>query len=211
MHAMKTKLILPTVMLMMALHLAPTSALANDSVYTDLDLDNCQTLSEDPMGVSLKCKGYRDYPVYFKEGDLRQSVFYGRVDQELVDGAFESFAAFNHINTKIEWRLDDAGKPFAAILRWFIDNPGSDGSSTRESRGEILVVSRVGTDAYGGSCMVALVDAKANRNANELARQWADETASDFACGMQEPEWAGKRGDLVSDRSFSWPEGYVVE
>ena len=105
----------------------------------------------------------------------------------------------------------DDGKPFAAILRWFIDNPGPDGGSTRESRGEILVVSRVGTADYGGSCMVALVDAKANPDANALARQMADDTASDFACGMQEPEWVGKRGDLVSDRTFSWPEGYVVE
>jgi hypothetical protein len=210
-RAMKTKWILPIVMLTIGSPVLPQVALANDSVYSDLDLDNCQTLSEDPMGVSLKCRGYRDYPVYFKEGDLRQSVLYGQVDKELIDGAFESFSAFNHVNTKIEWRLDAAGKPFAAILRWFIDNPGPDGSSTRTSRGEILVVSRVGTADYGGSCIVALVDAKANRDANELARQMADETASDFACGMQEPEWAGKRGDLVSDRSFSWPEGYVVE
>ncbi|WP_245408877.1 hypothetical protein [Rhizobium wuzhouense] len=208
---MKTNWILPIVIFAMSLPMEPTSAAANESVYTDLDLDNCQTLSEDPMGVSLKCKGYRDYPVYFKEGDLRQSVFYGHVDQELIDGAFESFSAFNHINTKVEWRLDDQGKPFAAILRWFIDNPGPDGSSTRASRGEILVVSRVGTVDYGGSCMVALVDAKANPDANEKARQMADDTAADFACGMQEPEWVGKRGELVSERTFSWPEGYVVE
>jgi hypothetical protein len=208
---MKTKWILLIVLLAAGGLSVPASAAANDSVYTDLDLDNCQTLVEDPMGVSLKCKGYRDYSVYFKEGDLRQSVFYGRVDRELIDSAFESFSAFNHINTRIEWRLDDEGKPFAAILRWFIDNPGPDGSSTRASRGEILVVSRVGTADYGGSCMVALVDVKANGNANELARQMADDTASDFACGMQEPEWVGKRGDLVSDRTFSWPEGYVVE
>lgn len=203
--------ILRVAIMALAIAALPKNILANDSVYTDLDLDNCQTLAEDPMGVSLKCKGYRGEPVYFKEGDLRQSVFYGRVDQELIDGGFESFSAFNHVNTKVEWRLGDDGKPFAAILRWFIDNPGPDGGSTRESRGEILVVSRVGTADYGGSCMVALVDAKANPDANALARQMADDTASDFACGMQEPEWVGKRGDLVSDRTFSWPEGYVVE
>lgn len=203
--------ILRVAIMALAIAALPKAILANDSVYTDLDLDNCQTLAEDPMGVSLKCKGYRGEPVYFKEGDLRQSVFYGRVDQELIDGGFESFAAFNHVNTKVEWRLGDDGKPFAAILRWFIDNPGPDGGSTRESRGEILVVSRVGTADYGGSCMVALVDAKANPDANALARQMADDTASDFACGMQEPEWVGKRGDLVSDRTFSWPEGYLVE
>jgi hypothetical protein len=203
--------ILPLVIMTIAVPVRPEAAKANDSVYTDLDLDNCQTLAEDQMGVSLKCKGYEGEPVYFKEGDLRQSLFYGRVDKELIDGAFESFSAFNHVNTKIEWRLDNAGKPFAAILRWFIDNPGPDGGSSRKSRGEILVVSSVGTADYGGSCMVALVDAKANRNANELARKMADETASDFACGMQEPEWVGTRGNLVSERTFSWPEGYVVE
>jgi hypothetical protein len=208
---MRKKWILAIGVLTIALQLAPKSVIANGSVYTDLDLDHCRTLSEDPMGVSLKCKGYQDYPVYFKEGDLRQSVFYGQVDDELIDGGFESFSAFNHVNTKVEWRLDETGEPYAAILRWFIDNPGPDGSSTREARGEILVVSRVANANSGGSCMVALVDAKANRNANELARQRADDTARDFACGMQEPEWVGKRGDLVSDRSFSWPEGYVEE
>lgn len=185
--------------------------LAQESVYTDLDLDACETLAEDVMGVSSKCEGYEDYPVYFKEGDIRQSVIFGQVDRELIDGGFESFAAFNHVNTKIEWRLDDGGRPFAAILRWFIDNPGPDGSSTRQGRGEILVVSKVATQGDGGSCFVAMVDAKANPKANELARQAADTEAADFACGMNEPRWIGKRGDLVSERTFSWPEGYVVE
>lgn len=80
-------------------------AQAAESVYTDLDLDACETLAEDMMGVSLKCEGYKDYPVYFKEGDLRQSVIFGKIDQVLIDGAYESFAAFNRVNTKIEWRL----------------------------------------------------------------------------------------------------------
>ena len=56
-----------------------------------------------------------------------------------------------------------------------------------------------------------MVDAKANAKANELARQVADDEAADFACGMNEPRWVGTRGDLASDRTFSWPEGYVVE
>lgn len=186
-------------------------AFSNDSVYTDLDLDACKTLAEDPMGVSLRCAGFGDFPVFFKEGDLRQSVIFGQVDKELIDGAFESFSAFNHVNTKVEWRLDSRGQPIAAILRWFIDNPGPDGSSTKASRGEILVVSKVGTQNDGGSCFVAMVDAKANSKANELARQAADAEAADFACGMTEPQWIGQRGDLVSDRTFNWPEGYVVE
>lgn len=184
---------------------------ANDSSYTDLDLDACETLAEDPMGVSLKCDGYGEFPVYFKEGDLRQSMIFGKVDRELIEGAFESFSAFNRVNTKIEWRLNGAGTPVAAILRWFIENPGPSGSPSPESTGQVLVISRVGTAAYPGSCFVGMVDAKATANANRVARQVADDIADTFDCGMQPPEWYGKRGDLTSERTFSWPEGYVVD
>ena len=184
---------------------------ANDSSYTDLDLDACETLAEDPMGVSLKCDGYGEFPVYFKEGDLRQSVIFGKVDRELIEVAFESFSAFNRVNTKIEWRLNGAGTPVAAILRWFIENPGPSGSPSPESTGQVLVISRVGTAAYPGSCFVGMVDAKATADANSVARQVADDIADTFDCGMQPPEWYGKRGDLTSERTFSWPEGYVVD
>ncbi len=184
---------------------------ANDSTYTDLDLDACQTLAEDPMGVSLKCDGYGEFPVYFKEGDLRQSVIFGQVDRELIESAFESFSAFNRVNTKIEWRLNGAGKPVAAILRWFIENPGPSGSPSPESTGQVLVISRVGTAAYPGSCFVGMVDAKVTADANLVARQVADDVAEKFDCGMQPPKWYGKRGELTSDRTFSWPEGYIVD
>ncbi|MDH4415267.1 MAG: hypothetical protein QE484_18320 [Rhizobium sp.] len=184
---------------------------ANDSTYTDLDLDACETLAEDPMGVSLKCDGYGEFPVYFKEGDLRQSVIFGQVDRELIESAFESFSAFNRVNTKIEWRLNGAGKPVAAILRWFIENPGPSGSPSPESTGQVLVISRVGTAAYPGSCFVGMVDAKVTADANLVARQVADDVAEKFDCGMQPPKWYGKRGELISDRTFSWPEGYIVD
>ncbi|WP_249116637.1 hypothetical protein [Ciceribacter sp. L1K23] len=197
--------------LVLAMLATPLPASANDSTYTDLDLDRCETLAADDMGASLKCRGFKSYPVYFKEGDLRQSVFYGYADQQLIDGGFESFAPFNRVHTKIEWRLDATGKPFAAIHRWFLENPGPDGSPTDESTGQVLVVSRVASKGDGAACFVALVDALANPDANALAREAADELAPSFACGMEEPMWIGKRGDKASDRTFSWPEGYVVE
>ncbi|WP_054157918.1 hypothetical protein [Rhizobium sp. AAP43] len=207
----KTVILIATTAALLGFMSGAKTTYAADSVYTDLNLDACETLAEDPMGVSLRCKGYKDLPVYFKEGDLRQSVQFGIVDRALVDGAFESFSAFNHVNTKIEWRLGDNDQPVAAILRWFIDNPGPDGGSSTATRGEILVVSKVARENDGGSCFVALIDAKANPNANDLARQTADESAAKFACGMEEPEWVGSKGDLISERTFSWPEGYVVE
>ncbi|NBB48362.1 hypothetical protein GVN24_08790 [Rhizobium sp. CRIBSB] len=188
-----------------------TPAQANDSAYTDLDLDNCQTIEADAMGASMLCKGFKGLAVHFKEGDLRQSVLFGPVDRELRDAGFESFSAFNRVNDKIEWRLDASGKPFAAILRWFIENPGPDGSPSPESTGQVLVVSRIATPDYPGSCFVGMVDAKATANANIVARQVADKVAAGFDCGMQPPLWYGNRGDLTSERTFSWPEGYVVD
>lgn len=202
---------LPIAVLFTASVLFATPTQANDSAYTDLDLDTCRTIEADAMGASLLCKGFKGLAVHFKEGDLRQSVVFGPVDRELQDGAFESFSAFNRVNDKIEWRLDASGKPFAAILRWFIENPGPDGSPSPESTGQVLVVSRVATPDYPGSCFVGMVDAKTTGNANLVARQVADQIAAGFDCGMDQPLWYGERGQLSSDRTFSWPEGYAVK
>lgn len=201
---------LPTVLFLGSTALAQPAA-ANESVYTDLDLDRCQTIATDEMGASMKCKGYKDYPIHFAEGDLRQSVLYGPVRAELIEGAFESFAAFNHINTKVEWRLDASGKPFAAILRWFIENVGDTGMPTKEAEGQVLVISRVAQPEDGLSCVVGYVDALSNPKANELARQVADGEASDFDCGFQEAMWIGKRGEKASEETHVWPEGLSVE
>lgn len=192
--------------------LTASAALANESAYTDIDLDACQTLAEDDLGVSLKCAGYRAYPVYFTEGDLRQSVFFGPIRKKLIDEGFESFSPFNYIGNKIEWRLDPSGKPFAAILRWFIENPDeATGAPTEESTGQVLVISRVAQPPDGLGCVVGYVDALANPKANELARTVADTQAMDFACGYSEGAWHGKRGDKTGEPTRYWPEGLVKE
>lgn len=184
---------------------------AADSTYTDLDLDKCKTIASDDMGAIMKCKGLKGYDIHFLEGDLRQSMLYGPVRKELIEGAFESFEPFNHVNTKVEWRLDASGKPFAAILRWFIENIGDTGSPTKEVEGQVLVISRVAQPDDGLSCVVGYVDALSNANANELARQIADNEARDFACGYQESMWKGKRGGKTSEPTHVWPEGLAQE
>ncbi len=124
----------------LAFFFAMTSlAVAVESTYTRLDLENgCQFYQSDDMGGSAECPGYKDYPVYFSEGDLRQMVRFGPIDLET--NQWESFAQFNHVNNTIEWRLGD-GKPFATILRWFIDDGNPD-----STYGEVLVISTVATD-----------------------------------------------------------------
>ena len=191
---------------------SPAWALANSSAYSDLDLDACETLEHFEEGISLKCSGYQDYPVYFKEGDLRQSAIYGNADPLLLKDSFESFGPFNHVNTKIEWRINDAGTPLAAIHRWFIENTNPDtGEQDKASEGQVLVISRVARQDDKAGCVVGYVDALANENANELARKVADEEAVNFACGYNEPLWWGEREDKSGEPMRYIPDEFKIE
>src|SRR5690606_17827543 len=92
---------------------------------------------------------------------------------------------FNHLGEKIEWRLSNAEggwKPFATILRYFVQREEG------EDEGQILVVTRL---EPGATCHVAYIDAVANENANEMAREAADDLARDFDCA-DEPEIVGE-------------------
>jgi hypothetical protein len=184
-------------------------AAANDSSYTDLDTDHCKTIGpeeEEGGGISLLCKGLKDYPVTFKEGDLRQSVFFGKLGKAYTEGAFETFGPFNHVGKKIEWRVNGKGVPVAAILRWFIENSDPDtGMPTEALRGQVLVVSKV-AQADGIGCIAGYVDALANPEPNILARQVADEIAPGFTCAVDDAVFHGKRGNKTSDPSRYFPQ-----
>ncbi|MCD2175492.1 hypothetical protein [Rhizobium sp. C4] len=192
--------------------LAAGPASANSSTYTKLDLDHCKKLSSSEAGALLKCAGYRSYPVYFAEDDLRESLRYGPAAKDLIEKSFESFAQFNNINMTIEWRLDDVGKPIAAIQRWFTDNPDpSTGAASPKNAGQVLVVSRVAQENDGLSCVVGYVDALANPTANDLARKLADDNAADFACGYTEPMWVGTKGPKAGTPSNNLPDRLKAE
>lgn len=180
-------------------------AFGAESLFTKLVLDRCKTVSEDQGGVILRCPGLKKYPILYKEGDLRPSVFYGPVNKDYSDSAFESFSAFASVNTTVEWRIADK-KPYAAIVRFFISNADPQTGATPDSlKGQVLVVSRVASSDDGRSCVIGMVDALANRNANEIARKLADEQASQFACGSDQALFEGEKGPLSSTFSSSLP------
>lgn len=149
--------------------------------------------------MTLECAGYKDFAVYFKESDLRQSQTYGPIGKAWLDEAFESFGPFNHTSAKIEWRLYAGGAPFATIVRWFVSDPEMT-SDTDTRYGEILVVSTVATAGNPTSCVVGYVDALENGGANALARTLADGKAASFTCGKDEPQWQGERGAWQANR-----------
>ena len=170
-----------------------TAFAQDESAYTKIDLDKtCKFYSTYEAGGSARCAGFRDYPIYFAEGDLRQMVRFGHVPEEAP--RWESFGEFNRINDTVEWRIND-GIPHAAILRWFIENTDNEtGSVTPETTGQVLVISTVGEPHNSKSCVAGYVDARANPGANEIAREVADTTARNFVCGEDRPKFHGKRG-----------------
>jgi hypothetical protein len=185
------------ILLAATLAAATTPSLAAESVYTDLLLEKCKTLVEpdpdEPGGdfMSSLCAGLGGYKVLFKEGDLRQSIHYGYLKKSIVDHAFESFGQFNNMNPKIEWRLGDDGKPYAAIQRFFVGDA--------DNQGQVLAISRVGQPGDEEGCPVGYVDALANKNPNALAREVADTVAAAFRCGKDIAAYHGTRGPNAGD------------
>lgn len=164
---------------------APAASQQVESAYTEVNLNACSLVESDDFGSRWACPGHKGIPVMIAEGDLRFFVSYGLRSME-EKAAEQTLPPFNHLGGKIEWRLSNAeGRwlPFATILRYFTARAEGD------EEGQVLVVARL---EEGATCHVAYVDATANANANELARKAADETARDFDCEGDEPEFVGK-------------------
>ena len=130
------------------------------------------------------CKGYGGIAVWVAGGDQRVYVSFGpRAKSE--PAATQTLSAFNSEGGTIEWRIergrDGNARPFATILRW---NTSSLDENANQVRGQVLVVTRL---APGPVCHIGYIDARANPNANELAREIADMHARSFRCATDKP------------------------
>jgi hypothetical protein len=169
---------------------AQTAALI-DSAYTEFDARKCRHTAGkavEDYGTWL-CPGYRGVSVWLHAGDQRMYISFGR-DAAEEPAAGETIEHFNDAyKGTIEWRLErlpgGRTRPFATILRWnhMVD------VDERQVSGRMLVVTRLGP---GGVCHVGYVDARANPDANGLARELADTKARSFRCDVDKPERAGK-------------------
>ena len=161
-----------------------------ESAYTEFDARACRhTAGKDveDYGTWL-CPGYHGISVWLHAGDQRMNVSFGP-DAADEPAAGETLGPFNDAyNGRIEWRLErlPGGKmqPFATILRWNYMMDVDD----RQVSGKMLVVTRLGPR---GVCHAGYVDARANPDANGLARELADAKARGFRCGVDTPERAG--------------------
>ncbi len=176
-----------------------------ESVYTKLDLDACPAVEKLEEGGVWRCKGWGGYPVEFSEGDLRQSLFFGHLGAWSNKGHWESFGPFNHIGGTVEWIVE--GKiAKAAITRFIIENSNANGEVDPASRGEVLVIFKVGQKGEGEACTVGYVDARANPEPNVLARKVATTEVSKFKCRADEAKWHGVKGQSAGDGYISYEE-----
>jgi hypothetical protein len=179
--------------------ISPANAQTFSSSYTSTAPKDCRTIGKpkDPDGGTMQvCPGKSGLVVVISEDDLRQTVSVGpnRAAASKEPAAEVWFAPFNSTAPTLEWRAVD-GKPFAIIQRWLIaDNNDLDKGGSPTSK-PMLAVTRL---PPGPVCHVAYIDGQANRNANELARQAADEFARDFKCGKDEVKVVGEKGVAVN-------------
>ena len=141
------------------------------------------------------CPGKAELVVVISEDDLREAVSVGRNRAAAArePAAAASFGPFNSTTHTVEWRAVD-GKPFAIIQRWHIADAADEDKNGRPIAKPLLAVTRL---PPGAVCHVAYVDVKANPDANELARQAADETARKFKCGTDKVKVIGASGRAV--------------
>lgn len=177
--------------------ISPANAQTFSSSYTSTAPKDCRTIGKPENGSTTQlCPGKSGLVVVISEDDLRQTVSVGpdRAAAAKEPAAETWFAPFNSTAPTLEWRAVD-GRPFAIIQRWLIaDNNDPDKAGSPISK-PMLAVTRL---PPGPVCHVAYIDGQANRNANELARQAADEFARDFKCGKDEVKVIGEKGAAVS-------------
>ncbi len=179
------------------------TSLRAESVYTSPNLDTeCTVVETNEVGGTWKCTGIKEYPVWFSEGDGRQSIFIGHVGDWYQKGAWESFGQFNHYGGTIEWVLE-SGAPVAAITRFFVQNSEDPPS---KDEGQVLVISKVGQPGAGEACVVGYVDARANTEPNALARKVAADFVKSFVCRWDEPVYHGIKGPTAGEPQRSFGE-----
>ena len=184
---------------------SPAIAETIESATTPFNVDKCRHKpgTEPEDDGEWRCPGFGGIAVTMTVGDARVYVSYGpRALRERA--ASETLAALNGEGSSIEWRIvrerDGKRRPFATIMRWTTavvtdDLKVKDGTV----RGEVLVVTRLGP---GGVCHVGYVDGRQNPNADQLAREIADQHARSFRCGKDKPTVRGDTGP-----GFSGPYG----
>jgi hypothetical protein len=183
---------------------APATA-ASESSFTSIAEKQCQKLDVlkidgSEYAASRVCAGRGGYKVFIDEDDLRETLTVGKTIRQAgkEPAAHDHFGAFNSYEDRIEWRSVKDGAPYALIAGWsFADNDNLDTTGRPESV-RMLVMMRL---PPGPVCKIAYIDRAANSDAEELARNAADDLARSFKCDADTAQLIGKRGPAAEAMS----------
>lgn len=172
-----------------ALALLPSAVEAQDSTYTYLDAESCETLfvEEEGSGTAIgsRCRGYGGWTVFRQADDHGEWTGYSQgqtMPQDLQYGGY--VGNFGNYHTVLEWRTDTAGTPFATIHRYYSADHTDDGRMQRVS---VLIVTALRPGEAIESCHAGYVHASEVANANVQARLLADDIAPHIDCADHQP------------------------
>jgi hypothetical protein len=176
----------------------PAQAQTITSSYSSVAPKDCRAIGK-PVelddSTTRVCPGKSGFVVLISEDDLREVVSVGRSRSAAASepAAALWFGPFNSTSHTVEWRTLD-GKPFAIIQRWHLADNADEDTNGRPTAKPMLAVTRL---PPGPVCHVAYVDVKANPDANQLARNAADQLARNFDCGKDAVKIIGQSGRAV--------------
>lgn len=155
---------------------APQTALAAESAYTKFEWEKCRKTGAEDDVVMRRCDGPDGIAVDINSGEDAAFVSFGAKGAR----GETQIGAFYFPKETVEWRKEagkNAGKPFAAILRYDVGK-----AIGGPFRSALVVYKLEGTQS---SCVTAIVDG-GKPGANESARQAADQ-APKFICDKDAP------------------------
>jgi hypothetical protein len=161
------------------------------SRYTELVGGRCRFVSidrETNEDQVKRCPGHGGAEVETRSSHTRLFVSFRFSKSQVAKDVVAAWSA----GKTLEWRGPKTNKgfqPYAAILRLLMKDPESE---TREADGEVLALIRV-DPREAEACAMAFIDARANKDANALARVTADGLGPEFDCRSDKPQVAGAR------------------
>ncbi|HEX8165665.1 MAG TPA: hypothetical protein VF601_07745 [Beijerinckiaceae bacterium] len=170
---------------------APALGQAPESRYTELAGGRCRFVSADREtgeDAVKRCPGHGGAEVETLSSHTRLSIGYRFSARQRAENVVSAWSA----GRTVEWRGIKARKgfePYAAIVRLLMKDHEA-GKPGPVADGEVLAVMRV-DPREAEACVIAYVDARANREPNRLARDAADRLGPAFDCGSEKPAVVG--------------------
>ena len=159
--------------------------------FTELVGGRCRFVSEDRQtgeDALKRCPGHGDVELETFSSHTRVSLSFRFSRTQRVPDVVTGWS----LGKTVEWRGVKSKKgfqPYAAIVRVLMKDPEA---ATPRPDGEVLAVLRV-DPSEAEACAIAYVDGRANKRANELARDTADRLGPTYLCDSDKPVVTGAR------------------